>query len=268
MLNYPYALQLYSVRDYFEHDITQALRKVHAAGYTYVELAGDYGFPPVKLREMLLASKLIAVSMHVGYDILVDKPREVIRNAHLLNLRYVVVPWLGGEFCPTREKWLEAITKMDNVGRMFSADGLQLCYHNHAHEFTRLGSDYIFDLIFENSHPNNLKVQLDLCWASVGNADLKELLQRYQGRIPLVHVKDYKHVLPTGQVEFAEVGRGILDWHDLLPAAKAYGVRWFIIEQDVCAGDSMESAAISAMFMKQFNGLNIETPGTSDGQSK
>jgi sugar phosphate isomerase/epimerase len=47
------------------------------------------------------------------------------------------------------------------------------------------------------------------------------------------------------------VGRGILDWPAIFAAAKDADVRWYIVEQDECRGDSLESARISAEFMRR-----------------
>jgi sugar phosphate isomerase/epimerase len=44
-----------------------------------------------------------------------------------------------------------------------------------------------------------------------------------------------------------------MDWNRVLPAAKAAGARWFIVEQDESETDSMESAAANAAFMAACN---------------
>ena len=43
----------------------------------------------------------------------------------------------------------------------------------------------------------------------------------------------------------AEVGEGNLNWPAILEACKAAGVEWYIIEQDVCQRDPLESLGIS-----------------------
>lgn len=52
--------------------------------------------------------------------------------------------------------------------------------------------------------------------------------------------------------EFAEIGRGILGWRTIFEKAVAAGVEWFIVEQDVCAGDPVQSARISAVYLGEF----------------
>jgi len=247
---YPYALQLYSVRDYCEDDTETALQQVKAAGYDFVELAGFYGMGVDLFKIMLDAAGLTPVSMHVGFELVVGDTETVARQADHLGVGYVVVPWLGKEVCTNREQWVMAAESMNAAGEILGEAGVSLCYHNHNHEFEYLGGHTIFDTIFSNADADCLKLELDTCWSTIGGADTVGLLQRYAGRTPLVHIKDYKPVEPGKPVVFTEVGRGIMDWDAILHAAKDAGAVWYIVEQDESEGDSMESAAISADYMK------------------
>lgn len=236
------ALQLYSVRDYMEKNPREGYQRVKEAGYDYVETAGNYGLEPEQIRTMLDDAGLRAMSMHVGYDLLVGRLEQTLQQARVLGVEYVVVPWLGAESCPDRDAWLKVVETMNNVGKRFQTEGYVLCYHNHAHEFTCLEDETIFDLIFNNSDANYVKMELDLCWATVGGANIVELLERYKGRVPLVHVKDYKKTGDVNSVVFTELGKGVMDWQQVLQAASNAGARWFIVEQDVSEQDTVESA--------------------------
>lgn len=248
---YPFALQLYSVRNYCEDDTEAALKQVKAAGYDYVELAGFYGMGVDLFKVMLDAAGLTPVSMHVGFELVVGDTETVAEQANHLGVGYVVVPWLGKEVCTSREQWIMAAESMNAAGEILRESGISLCYHNHNHEFERLGAKTIFDTIFSNADCLNL--ELDTCWSTVGGADTLGLLHRYAGRTPLVHIKDCKPVEAGKPVVFTEVGRGMMDWDVILPAAKEAGALWYIVEQDESEGDTMESAAISAAFMKARN---------------
>ena len=250
MHSYPFALQLYSVRDYCEDDTETALQQVKAAGYDYVEIAGFCGLGVDLFKMMLDTAGLTPVSMHTGFELVVGDPETVVQQANLLGVGYVVVPWLGKEVCTTREQWIMAAESMNAAGEILREAGISLCYHNHNHEFESLGGQTIFDTIFANADADCLKLELDTCWSTVGGADTLGLLKKYAGRTPLVHIKDCKPVESGKPVVFTEVGRGMMDWDSVLPAAKAAGALWYIVEQDESEGDSMESAAISAAFMK------------------
>jgi sugar phosphate isomerase/epimerase len=246
-------LQLYSVRDKFEKDVAGAFAAVKAAGFDRVELAGTYGRTQDALRAMLDAAELKPVSMHVGYAELVADPSAAADAAAVFGIADAVVPWVGAEMCPDRAAWVAAARAMDAAGAALRGRGVQLSYHNHAHEFQTFGDETIFDLIYANSAPEHLKLQLDTCWSTVGGADTPALLARYAGRVAQIHVKDCKAWAPGARPVLTELGRGIMDWNRVLPAAKAAGARWFIVEQDESETDSMESAAANAAFMAACN---------------
>lgn len=251
-MKFPFALQLYSVRDHFERGPEAALAAVKAAGFDNIELAGTCGMPPADFMRLIRAAGLTPVSMHVPYESLTEKTETVIADARTFGLDWVVVPWLGPDQCPDRAAWIVAARAMDAAGARLRAEGLSLCYHNHGHEFATLEGGTIFDLIFDNSDPQNLQVELDTCWSTVGGADTMALIRRLSGRLPLLHVKDFTPGGVDGAV-FAELGTGIMDWNAVLPAAKDAGTRWFVVEQDASPTDSMNSAAVNAAFMARFN---------------
>jgi sugar phosphate isomerase/epimerase len=252
-MKYPYALQLYSVRDKFQEDVGRALEAVKAAGFDCVELAGTYGLSPEALNARLERAGLKAVSMHVGYAELVADPAAAADAADIFGLTEAVVPWLGGDTCADRSEWVAAARAMDAVGAKLRERGVRLSYHNHDHEFAQMDGATIFDLIYANSAPEHLALQLDTCWSTVGGADTPALLARYAGRVAQIHVKDCKPFESGTKPVLTELGRGTMDWSRVLPAAKAAGASWYIVEQDESETDSMESAAVNAAFMAACN---------------
>ncbi len=244
-----YALQLYTVRDHMEKDGAATLAKVREVGYEAVELAGLGGMDAAGFRGCLDAEGLRAISGHWGYEAFMADIDRVIDETKTLGAQYAVVPWLGEAICPDKAAWITAARKMDEFGARLREEGLSLCYHNHAEEFKKYDGQSVFDLIFANSAPENLAMELDTCWASVGGTDPVGLIRQYEGRGPLLHLKDYR---PGEPPVLTELGRGCMDWEGVISAGKAAGARCYIVEQDECEGDSLDSARISAAFMAGF----------------
>lgn len=243
----PYALQLYTVRDALTRDLTATLAAVRAAGYTHVELAGTHGRTAARFKEALDQAGLSPVSAHIPYDDITAQTTRVLEDARLLGLRYVVVPWLGGEGYGTRRAWVDAVKKLDEAGAAMREAGVCLCYHNHAHEFVEVESARIHDLIFAHAAPENLACQLDICWAAVAGEDVLAMMRALSGRLPMLHLKDYK---PGNPPALTELGRGCLPWETILETARTAGVAWNIVEQDDnFAVDSLASARDGALFM-------------------
>lgn len=245
MAGLPYALQLYTVRDHLAKDVAGTLAKVKEAGYDHVELAGFGDATPEAYRGMLDAAGLTAVSCHFGIDEACGSPDRVTDACAAFGLRYAVVPYASAE---DEAGWLEIARRLDVCGAALRARGIRLCYHNHAHEFTRFSGRYAFDLLYAETKPEHLAAQIDSFWVRHGGEDPAAYIRKYAGRCPLLHVKDRA---PEGAKPiFAELGRGTMDWDPIFAAAKAAGVQWYIVEQDEASIDSLEAARISAAFMK------------------
>ena len=74
----------------------------------------------------------------------------------------------------------------------FAREGLRFAWHNHDFEFEPL-LDGAFPI--EHVLGADLAWEADLAWVTLAGADPLSWIERYRGRIPLVHVKD---VAPTG----------------------------------------------------------------------
>ncbi len=245
MADLPFALQLYTVRDSMDRAPEATLEQVKAMGYNHVELAGLAGLTAERFRAALDAAGLAAISAHVPLDELAGDPDAAIAMVETLGVDYVAVPWLGGEETPDRSAWEQYARTIDAAGAALREHGVQLCYHNHAHEFESIEGVSILDILFSGPR-ENLAAEIDVYWARVAGADPARLIRRFSGRAPLVHVKDMTADQPPA---FAEMGQGVMEWEPIFAAAAQAGVEWLIVEQDECAGDPLESARISAEYM-------------------
>ena len=61
-------------------------------------------------------------------------------------------------------------------------------------------------------------------------------------------MKDYVMTLDRN-INFGEVGRGNLDWNEIVQNADNSGCEWYIVEQDFCNIDPFESIKISYDFI-------------------
>ena len=109
---------------------------------------------------------------------------------------------------------------------------MKLMYHNHAFEMESVDGKLAIDWLMESAP--KLGFEIDLAWVQRGGQNGVQLLKKYAGRCPRIHCKD---LAPEGenqdQMGFADVGHGVLDWNALLPAAKAAGAEWYIVEHDL-----------------------------------
>ena len=132
-----------------------------------------------------------------------------------------------------------------------NSEGLTLCYHNHAFELEEsFDGELGLDILYNNSSAANLSAEIDVYWVKRGGADPAAYLAKYAGRIPLVHAKD----MDTAG-NFAEGGAGTLDFAAIFAAAEAGGVTTYVVEQDTCPGDPLESVALSIANLRKMGKL-------------
>lgn len=246
MFDWPLALQLWTVRDELAKDAPATFRALREMGYEYVEVAA-LPLPADEIAGMLRDAGLAAMGAHIPLETVTGDTPAAIAYAKALDVAYAAVPWIGPEDCVGRQAWADAANAMDAAGQGFREAGITLCYHHHGHEFDRVDGEYIFDVIMNTADAQNLAAEIDTYWAQFGGVDPVELMGRYAGRCPLLHVKDMAN---DAQRSFAEVGHGVLDWDAIFRAAKEAGVHWCVVEQDESTRGSLESARLSAEYLK------------------
>ena len=228
-------LQLYTIRDECARDFESALRSVAVLGYDGVELYDLHGRDAQEVRELLDELGLEVAGRHVMADTDLDAVAEEMR---ILGTDRVALAWIdppdsAGSARAAAELVADRAARAEQVG-------LRYGFHNHWAEFESFDGVRAFDLIAELP----VWLELDLGWAWWAGEDPVELLERYAGRTPLVHVKELRE---RGTREFCPVGEGGVGYARVLPAADA---EWLIVEQDVIDGDPYEAVRRSLEFTR------------------
>lgn len=241
-------LQLYTVREALEHDFAGTLRKISELGYRGVEFAGFFGQTAEQVKQLLSENSLTAIGAHTPYDRLLHHLDEEIAFNKAIGNRYLVMPYLAeGD----RNRWDEVIADLAVIGQRCHEEGMILCYHNHEFELTqRLGDITVLDAIYDSVAASLLQVELDTCWVSFAGYDPLEYISKYSGRLPLLHLKDMVKK-EDGTPETVELGRGIIPVKSIADTAVANHVEWIIVEQDYCAGNALDSIAVSMDWVRR-----------------
>lgn len=223
------ALQLYTLRDYARQDLPGTLRRLSEAGYRAVELAGYYNHTPAQLRKLLADYGLTSISAHISLNEFESNPTQVLEGLQTLGCTYAVVPSIPQERRQTHGQFEQLADTLNHLGELSQEAGLKFAYHNHAFEFSPVENTLLWEALVSRTDPRLVSLELDLYWVSFAGFDPLEILQSYPGRFPLLHVKD---MAATEKREDLAVGEGKLPWSRLLPAARAAGAQWYIVEMD------------------------------------
>lgn len=232
--NLPVAAQLYSLR-MLPDSFDDVLGYVADAGYRGVEALGNHGLTPSQFKELLDKHNLQVVSSHSPLAALEEDLDSIIEFHQAIGNQVIVIPYLAAELRPTDAAgWAALGERFGKLGKHLADAGMRLLYHNHDFEMVETNGKLMIEWLLDSTDPAYLQWEPDLAWIVRGKADPLTLLAKYAGRTPRVHAKDLS---PEGtnleEKGFADVGYGTLDWDTLLPATRAAGAEWYIVEHDL-----------------------------------
>ena len=248
-------VQLYTVRAAMKTDFEGTIAKVAAIGYTEVEFAGIlapdkgyFGRSPKDVRATLDKNGLSSPSCHIDYDLVEKKWPEALEAAKIVGHSYIICPWIDEKQRAQPGGWKRAADLFNKAGEASKKAGIQFGYHNHSFEFDpalSLGGKLPYDFLLSETDPKLVAMEMDLCWISVAGKDPLDYFEKYPGRFPLVHVKDWVKDAATpseyqgamGQsVKFggrmADVGQGSINWKNLFAHSAKAGIRHYFVEND------------------------------------
>lgn len=247
-LRHPLSIQLYSGRKFPPPEAQ--LRTVARHGFTNVETFGPWNEDPAATRDLLDRHGLTVASAHFSVDWLENQFERTIDTARTLGVRTLVAPYLLPEARPTdRAGWTALGERLARCRDRVASAGFRLAWHNHDFEFAPL-PDGTFPI--EHILGADLLWEADLAWIVRGGAEPSAWIDRYRGRIPLVHVKDIAAAgQGAGEDGWADVGTGVLPWPRLWAECVAAGAETMIAEHDN-PSDFDRFARVSAQAMRDF----------------
>ncbi|MEI7730316.1 MAG: sugar phosphate isomerase/epimerase [Verrucomicrobiota bacterium] len=235
----PLGLQLYSLRAEFGKDVPGTMDLVKQLGFQYAELAGTYKLAPEKLKAELDARGIKAVAGHFSYDLLRDNPEAVAKDAKAMGLSYVGFAWIPHQGKFTEKTAREAAAVLNKAGEVFAKYGMKAYYHNHGYEFEPYGDGTLMDLLIQETKPELVTFEMDILWVYFPAQDPAKLLKKHPGRWELVHLKDLKKGVATGELtgktdvkNDVALGAGQIDLKAMLKAGAEVGVKYYFIEDE------------------------------------
>lgn len=251
------AAQLFTLREFTKTpaDIARTLKRVREIGYRSVQLSALGEIAPKELAGILDGEGLSCCATHVSRERMRSQTQAVIDEHKAWQCKYMAV----GGFFPketfTRALWENFAADYSELARTLAAAGLEIGYHNHSQELTRVEGSTPLQMLIEKCS-KNVWFEIDTYWITHGGGDPIAWINKVAGRMPCVHFKDMT-VTPERQQQMAPVGEGNLNWPGIIDAARRAGAEYFIVEQDNCNGkDPFECLATSLR--------NLRAMGLSD----
>ncbi|KAA0965556.1 sugar phosphate isomerase/epimerase [Sporosarcina sp. ANT_H38] len=244
-------LQLYSIKDAAEQDLLGVLEKVAGMGYEGAQFAGFFDHTAKDVKAKMDEVGIKAAGAHVQIEELQDDLDRLLSFHDGIDNRLLICPYLPEDMRTTEDDYKRTAELFNNVGEKVAKAGFSFGYHNHAFEFDLYNGKSGFDLLYENTNPQYVKMELDCFWAAHAGNSPVEIIEKYADRCVSLHIKDLK--LVNGKPVSTEIGTGTLDIAQLIEAGKEHKVDWFVVEQEDFTGDPVESAAQNAKELKRIS---------------
>ncbi len=173
--------------------------------------------------------------------------KELVELCKALDTSYIRIGMMPLTIMDKKAEIISFAKDMEKISKLLEEEGIKLYYHNHHVEFVKLDGDYIIDLLEE--YAPSVGFEIDVHWVQRGGNNPVDIIHRMDGKIDLLHLKDYI-LMPlsaedfdfskmdefmktfTGNIRFAEVGEGTLNWDKIIEAGIESKTKYFIIEQD------------------------------------
>lgn len=253
-----------------ELGVYEVLKKIHDIGYSCVEIS-QIPMTPENVAEMkrgcddfgmdIAALSAMLEPMFPGMESLTTDFDKIVADCKALECDYLRIGMLPFNYLGSLEKAMEFVAKTEAVAEQLAEYGIQLYYHNHHVEFTKYDGKYLLDIIRDNT--KKIGFEIDVHWVQRGGENPVEFIKTYDGRLELLHLKDYRVVEPNFEgidrtdmaqfmqafmnvIQFAEIGEGSLDFNKIIDTGMEVGAKYMIIEQDDTYGkDPFECLATS-----------------------
>lgn len=248
------SVNLYSLRDHLQtvEGFTASIARLADIGFKSVQLSGVSPdlMPTAEFGRVCRDHGILITSTHEPGVKLLQDPSWSIERLQILGVSDTAYPFPAKVDFGNPEQVDHWLGRLDEVASLMRVAGLNLAYHNHQHEFTRLNETLVYERIFDET---SLLAELDTYWVQMGGGDPLRWTRRWAEahRLPLIHLKDVR-ITTTGEMRFGELGRGSLAFDPIIAAAEAGGCRSFIIEQDLTyERDTFEAIAESFNFLRR-----------------
>lgn len=238
--------QLYTLRDYIKtyEDCEATFKYLNDIGINVIQISGIGPIPAEKVAYLVEKYNMDVCVTHTSFDRMRTDLDTVMKEHKMLGCDTLGIGAMPDEFRKDTESLNEFIKITSEIGKRMHDNGLQFAYHNHAFEFAKLDNGRrIFDVLIEDTKPEEFSFIGDTYWFQYGGVNPCDYIKKIENRMKVCHFKDYKFA--NDKPAFAEIGTGNLNLDDIYNTCKATGVKYIVIEQDICEIDPRESMAIS-----------------------
>lgn len=248
-----FGIQLWSVKEEMAKDPKGTLIALASYGYQQIETFEGasgmfWGMGAKGFHDYITDLGMELVAGHC--DVFTDFEMKA-EQAASIGMKYLICPWLGAQ--PSLDAYKKVAEEFNKCGEITSNAGIGFAYHNHDYSFQQINGVLPQDILMQETHPTNVKFEMDIYWVAVAGHHPTQWLEKYPNRWPLVHFKDKAKKLVEKKCVSTTLGNGTLDFQQLKQDCLSKGVNYILVEQEFFQGTTpMKAAELNAQYMRRL----------------
>lgn len=229
-----FGVQLWTVKEALAKDPLGVLKHLSNCGYKHIESFEGakgifWGMKNTEFKKQLGDMEMNIIASHC--DINKDFERKAA-EAGEIGMKYLICPHIGAQ--KSIDDYKRFADQFNKCGEIAIKNGIRFAYHNHDYSFKAMSGGMPQDLLMNGTDANLVDFEMDIYWVVAAGADPITYLKKYPNRFKLCHVKDLINT-PTGH-ESCILGKGTIDFKNILYVGAQNGLKFHIIEQEAYTG--------------------------------
>lgn len=227
-------VQFYTIREACKtlEGLAESMKRVADMGYRHIQLSGVCPYEADWMAERLKETGLSCEITHYNYDKIINHTAETIAFHDVMGCQYIGIGSNPRGINPAGLAVMASEIK-PVVGQIVES-GHKFMYHNHHMEFARFDGKTFLDLLCETFTPDECGVTLDTYWVQAGGGDPAWWLRNLKGRVDCIHFKDMVFSEADKGIRMAPIGKGNMNYPEILKACDDANVQYAYVEQDAC----------------------------------
>ena len=229
-----FGIQLWTVKEALAKDPLGVLKHLSNCGYKQIESFEGangmfWGMKNTEFKKQLGDMEMNMIASHC--DINNDFERKAA-EASEIGMKYLICPHIGAQ--KSIDDYKRFADQFNKCGEIANKNGIRFAYHNHDYSFKAMAGGMPQDVLMNATDANLVDFEMDIYWVVAAGADPITYLKKYPNRFKLCHVKDLIKT-PTGH-ESCILGKGTIDFKNILYVGAQNGLKFHIIEQESYTG--------------------------------
>ena len=225
--------QLYTYRNLIKskEDLEKVFARLNSYGCTVAQWSGiKLDISGKELKKIGADFGITIPLSHTPFDKIVNDTEKVAEwhveaGAHTIGLGM-----MKSEYMRSYDKLCEFCDKANELGEKLKPYGLNFGYHNHSMEFKKMGDKLVIEHLRDNCP--ELQFIFDTFWCKYAGYEPSEWISKLDGRVRDIHLKDWKPSI-LKLPRFQDIGKGKLDFTQILDNAERAGTENALIEHDL-----------------------------------